>query len=166
MSCWAAAIAMIVCWARSEKISPRDIAKRSDRLDEYQTGLSPLDEELFDRWNMVSEAPQTYTAEGFMDLLQEYGPVWAAAKVTAPHVRVITGFEFAEVPYQGPVFINDPLERSLKSFRASNRGQSYSETYVQFVNESEKLGSEELTNPVLNDDKLYPVYFAHLKVRP
>ena len=83
-----------------------------------------------------------------------------------PLVRVATGFEFGTTPYLGPVHINDPLERGLRHFRSPNRGSKYAESYVEFVERNEKLGSEELRDPTLNDDRLYPVYFAHLKRKP
>jgi hypothetical protein len=166
MSCWAAAIAMIVSWARDAKVEPLEIAIESDRTFEYEAGLAPLDAELFDRWGMTTEAPQTFTADGFMDLLDEFGPIWVAAQISAPHVRVATGFRFGNPSYAGPVTMNDPLERGLKQFKPSNQGATYSESYVEFVRQNESLGSEDLRNPKLNDAKLYSVYFAHLKQKP
>jgi len=132
----------------------------------YDEGLNPLDAGLFDRWGMVAEAPQTYTSEGFMELLARFGPIWVAAELTsAAHVRVAVGFEFGTPAHMGPVYINDPLERGTRQFHPSNRGAKYTESYLEFVQNNEKLGSKELLDPALNDGKLFPVYFARLARR-
>jgi papain like cysteine protease AvrRpt2 len=155
---------MIVSWARGELITPSQVAKESNRSE--TKGHFPLDAELFDRWGMVSEAPQTFSAEGFMNLLAEFGPIWVAAEISSiAHVRVATGFEFGDPPHLGPIYINDPLERGFRFFRPSNKGSRYTETYQAFVENNERLGSAELSDPRLNDDRRYPVYFAHLAKR-
>jgi hypothetical protein len=160
LSCWAAAIAMIVSWARGDFISPSTVAKESNRSE--TKGHFPLDAELFDRWGMVAEAPQTFSAEGFMNLLDEFGPIWVAADVTSmAHIRVATGFEFGDPPHMGPVYINDPLDRGTR-FQSSNKGSRYTESYQEFVDNNERLGWTELSDPSLNDDRRFPVYFAHL----
>lgn len=163
MSCWAAAIAMIVSWAEQKPISPLDVARKSKRLVEYQNGLDSLDAEVFNRWGMTTEAPQTFTAEGFMDLLITYGPIWVAAEVRAPHIRVATGFDYDSDPDTGRVHINDPWEQDMTTFRPENKGSRYTETYVEFVRKNETLGSEELS---IQSDTAYPVYFAHLTQKP
>jgi Papain-like cysteine protease AvrRpt2 len=132
---------------------------------EYEKGLNPLDGTLFERWGMTTLAPQTFTADGFMDLLERFGPIWVAADVRAPHVRVAIGFEFGNPSYMGPVHINDPLGRGFQNFRSPNRGSQYTESYKEFVGRNEKLGAEELNDPTLESDTLYPVYFAHLKAQ-
>jgi hypothetical protein len=163
MSCWAAAIAMIVSWAKGVRITPLEVAAYSDRLLQYKTGLEPLDAGLFEKWGMVTEAPQTFTSRGFVDLLRDCGPIWVAAQVFAPHIRVVTGFEYDADPNAGIVHINDPLERGMTFFRASNRGATYTETYVEFVAQNEALGFRELS---IDDKRHYPVYFAHLREKP
>jgi hypothetical protein len=166
-SCWAAAIAMIVSWATGKRLTPLDIATQSDRVDQYTTGILPLDGDFFSTWNMVTEAPQTYTADGFMDLLETFGPIWIAAMVDAPHVRVVTAFDFGSSdPYQGFVTINDPLDHGAKSFQGNNRGSRYLETYTKLAIENEDLGSADLMVPSLDSPRLYPVYFAHLRNKP
>jgi ABC-type bacteriocin/lantibiotic exporter with double-glycine peptidase domain len=156
MSCWAAAIAMIVSWSTGIPVTPLQVATSSERLQQYKHGLDPMDDGLFPEWGMTTEAPQTFTADGFMELLRDYGPIWVAAKLFAPHIRVVTGFAYDAAPSYGIVYINDPLERGMRRFNSSNKGSAYSETYVQFVAENESLG--------FNEMKIYsPVYFAHLR---
>jgi hypothetical protein len=163
MSCWAAAIAMIISWARGERITPYEVAVLSNRINEYNKGLEPLDSGIFAQWGMVTEAPQTFTEEGFLDLLRNYGPIWVAAKVFAAHIRVVTGFEPTAAPAYGLVTINDPLDKDMKEFRLPNTGSAYTETYVKFVDQNEKLGFAEMS---VNDPIRYPVYFAHLAQLP
>jgi hypothetical protein len=163
MSCWAAAIAMIISWAKGEKVTPVEVAVLSGRTHEYNKGLKPLDSGIFAQWGMVTEAPQTFTGEGFMNLLQQYGPLWVAAEVFAPHIRVVTGFEYVDDPNNGLVYINDPLERGMIKFKNPNNGSAYTETYPEFVHQNETLGFAELS---IDDPNLYPVYFAHLARKP
>jgi hypothetical protein len=49
-------------------------------------------------WGLVTEPPQDYTVQGFLNLLDQYGPIFIAANVgtesrIANHSRVITGLE-------------------------------------------------------------------------
>jgi len=166
--CWAAAIAMITSWSLGSTITPREVAKRSNRMLEFEErGLAPLDSALFDVWDMITEAPQTYTPEGFMNLLVRYGPLWVAAMVGNPHVRVVTGFKYGRGPGYGVVSLNDPLERG-RSFRSGNKGARYNLSYAEFVRQNEKLGTAEIDvvdpnrYPVYDPNR-YPVYFAHLQ---
>jgi hypothetical protein len=165
-SCWAAAIAMIVSWATGKPLTPFEVALQSEHVDQYTTGVLPLDSDFFSAWDMVTEAPQTYTADGFMDLLETYGPIWIAAMVDAPHVRVVTGFEYGSDPYQGLVSINDPLDQDVTQFRDNNKGSRYTETYTTLALENEALGSADIDVPSLNSEQFYPVYFAHLRKKP
>jgi hypothetical protein len=159
MSCWAAAIAMIVSWSTGDPVTPLQVATSTQRLDQYKNGLDPMDDGLFPEWGMITEAPQTFTVNGFMDLLRDYGPIWVAARLFAPHIRVVTGFTYEAAPSYGLVYINDPLERGMRRFDPSNKGSAYTETYAQFVAENETLGFEEMN--------IYsPVYFAHLSQKP
>jgi hypothetical protein len=164
MSCWAAAIAMIVSWAEKKILTPFEVAEKTGRLDQYRRGLESLDSEVFERWGMTTEAPQTFTAQGFMDLLEAYGPIWVAAEVRGAHIRVASGFEYGSDPYAGIVHINDPWEQDMTIFRINNKGSQYTESYIEFVKKNETLGSEELK--IKDRGKHYPVYFAHLRRKP
>lgn len=159
MSCWAAGIAMILGWRDSVSISPQMIATNPggiSYLQQFNTGgLNPNDTYILRRWGLKMEAPQSYSVEGFAALLHDYGPLWVAAAVPGPHIRVVTGFQPARNPADAIVTINDPWEQGMRSFRWPNRGSRYRRTYTQFTREVETLAVTEMGQPA-------PIYVAHL----
>ena len=155
MSCWAAGIAMIVSWKFNCSIDPAEIARKSGYAQQYVNGLDPNDSKIFSDWGLVPEAPQTYTVDGFAQLLRDYGPLWVAAAVPGPHIRVVTGFDPDPDASKATVYVNDPWERGMTNFRLPNKGATYSESYLRFVQMNEALGFSELSQP-------QPVYVAHL----
>jgi hypothetical protein len=164
MSCWAAAIAMIVSWKRGELVTPLQVAERSGRVPALENGLPALASDVFSHWGMVTRAPVTFTPIGFLTMLRDYGPLWVAAQVSDPHVRVVTGYEYDADAWRGRVQLNDPREKGRK-FRLGNRGSRYSETYLEFARNSERLGAADLRKEGYPDEYLYPVYFAHMRQR-
>jgi hypothetical protein len=158
MSCWAAGIAMIVAWRRAISIDPVMIALNPggiSYLSAFATGLNPNDTGILHRWGLVTEPPQSYQPDAFGGLLQRYGPLWVAASVPGPHIRVVTGYQPGATAAQAIVAINDPWEDGMQVFRWPNRGAQYTRTYIQFTREVERLARSELTEPA-------PVYVAHL----
>jgi hypothetical protein len=159
MSCWAAGIAMIVAWKRRISIDPFMVATNPGGISYLQqfhhAGLNPNDTTILRRWGFVVEAPQSYTVAGFADLLHRYGPLWVAAAVPGPHIRVVTGFQPATPENNSIVAINDPWEVGMQAFRPNNRGSRYTRSYLRFTREVSRLGRSELDEPS-------PVYVAHL----
>ena len=161
MSCWAAAIAMIVAWKRQITIDPVMIASNPGGISYLAQflnngpGLDPNDATILRRWGLVAEAPQSYSPSGFADLLRRYGPLWVASSVPGPHVRVVTGFQPAASELSSIVAINDPWEAGMTTFRLPNRGASYTRSYLQFTNDVTRLARSEMSQPA-------PVYVAHL----
>ena len=158
MSCWAAGIAMIVAWRRGISVDPVLIASNPggvSYLAQFQSGLNPNDATILRRWGFVTEPPQSYQPDAFGALLQQYGPLWVAASVPGPHIRVVTGFQPGPNASTAIVAINDPWEVGMQVFRWPNRGAQYTRTYVQFTREIERLARTELNQPA-------PVYVAHL----
>ena len=158
MSCWAAGIAMIVAWRRGISIDPVLVAANPggvSYLAQFQSGLSPNETAILRRWGLVTEPPQSYEPDTFGNLLQRYGPLWVAASVPGPHIRVVTGYQPSASAAQAIVAINDPWESGMHAFRWPNRGAQYTRTYLQFTREVERLARGELNQPA-------PVYVAHL----
>jgi Papain-like cysteine protease AvrRpt2 len=158
MSCWAAGIAMILAWRRGISIDPVTIASNPggvSYLAQFQSGLNPNDTTILRRWGLSLEAPQSYSVEGFAQLLQRYGPLWVAASVPGPHIRVVTGFQPATPDVNSVVAINDPWEQGMHMFRWPNRGARYTRTYLQFTRDVERLARAEMNQPA-------PIYVAHL----
>ncbi len=160
MGCWAAGIAMICAWRDHLSIDPTTIARNPGDvpyLAQLQTGLNPNDASILRRWGFATEAPQSYTVAGFVQLLRRFGPLWVAAAVPGPHIRVVTGF--SPDPAQaggGLVGINDPWERGMPVFRWPNRGARYTLSYFEFNRQVGALGTRERAEAA-------PVYVAHLR---
>jgi len=108
---------------------------------------------LLQSWGMRVRAPQSYTVEGFAQLLDRHGPLWVASAVPGAHIRVITGMEVDEA--NARVFINDPWEKGMTTFRWPNKGAQYIMTYADFVREMETLARQEMGISS-------PIYVAHL----
>jgi len=111
---------------------------------------------IFPVWGMVAEAPQSYSVERFYDVLNTYGPLWVAAAVPSPHIRVITGMRGDGTPDGTTLTINDPWETGMATFQLPNAGAQYTRTYTQFVGEMESLAQQE-------KDIRGAIYIAHLR---
>ena len=161
MGCWAASIAMIQSWASRMSIDPGTIAARDGYQQFLTTGLPPSDDTILRAWGIVPEAPQNYTVSGFMQLIQLYGPLWVAGTVgnIPAHVRVITGFDPDPDPARAVVYVNDPWQSGMTSFSMPNNGSVYTQSYLQFTNQTDTLAQAEMT-------QISPVYVAHLPSAP
>jgi Papain-like cysteine protease AvrRpt2 len=155
MSCWAAGAAMLVGWKDKVSIDPSEIANAIGYWKQYQNGLAPSDTSMFNYWGLIPEPPQSYTVEGFANLLQRYGPLWVASAEPGPHIRVVTGMTGDGTPDGTTLFINDPWQTGMKVFSLPNSGSQYSETYNQFVQKQDTLAISELSTP-------NAIYVAHL----
>jgi hypothetical protein len=158
MSCWAAGIAMILAWRGQMSIDPSTIAANqggTSYLPQMHSGLDANDTAILRRWGFVTEPPQSYTPEGFANLLVRHGPLWVAAAVPGPHIRVVSGIMLGPTAENTAVWINDPWEVGMRRFRMPNHGSQYFRTYLQFTTEAETLARREVNEPA-------PVYVAHL----
>jgi hypothetical protein len=144
MSCWAAGCAMIVGWRDQMSVDPAEVARASGHWAQYRTGLLPEDASVFPVWGMAHEEGQSYTVQAFYDMLNRYGPLWVASAEPGPHIRVVTGMRGDGTPDGTTLFINDPWERGMATFRLPNAGAQYTETYTQFVQKMETLARTEL----------------------
>ena len=94
MTCWAAAAAMVIGWRDQVRLTPETIASICSRST--LAGLSPYDRVTFAKQiGLQTEPPQSYSADGFYDLLTNRGPLWvskiASAGSTGGHAVVVTG---------------------------------------------------------------------------
>lgn len=160
MGCWAAGVAMILGWRDKISIDPVQIARNPGGvpyLTQLQTGLSPNEVRILQRWGLRVEPPQSYTIDAFAQMLLDCGPLWVAARlpIIPAHIRVVTGMDVDSNPDVATVYVNDPWEQGMLSFRWPNAGDRYSRTYTRFTNETDQLARAELKEPA-------PVYIAHL----
>ncbi len=159
MSCWAAAFAMIVGWRDQMSIDYTEIVRGQGYWQQYQRGLNIEDANAHQIWGLTPEAPQSYTVEGFADLLRSYGPLWVASAEPSGHVRVVTGMQGDGTPDGTTLYINDPWEQGMTSFRPSNQGSQITETYSQFVQKQEALADRTSHLPGA-------IYVSHLPQLP
>jgi hypothetical protein len=125
-------------------------------------------------WGLVTESPQDYNAEGFLNLLDTYGPIFIAANVRLGsqihnHSRVITGLELGTDQDTATVYINDPWGPDMERFVSSNPGRQVTMTYEELVGEMDSL-ARQIYGYVENTDPTNPLanlaFVAHLPQRP
>ena len=111
-TCWAAAAAMIIGWRDQVSLMPETVASICSRST--VEGLSPYDRATFaTEIGLKAEPPQSYSVDGFYDLLTNRGPLWvskiAGGGATSGHAVVVTGM-YSEGD-QSYVRIADPWDR-------------------------------------------------------
>jgi hypothetical protein len=153
MSCWAAGAAMLVGWRDNISIDPSEIAAAIGYWQQYKGGLDKEDTTMFKAWGLTPEPVQTYTVAGFRRLLEQYGPLWVASAEPGPHIRVVTGISGDGSPDGTNVYINDPWEKGMATFKMPNKGSQYPETYTAFERKQRALAIEESAGGI---------YVAHL----
>lgn len=171
-SCWAASIAMIDSWAQQVSIDPGTLADIPGFQQAYENNGLDLTtaQTALQTWGLVTEPPQDYSADGFLNLLDSYGPLFLAANVgteqrIANHTRVVTGFDID----QNTVYINDPWGANMPSFVPSNPGQQYTLTYEALLQQMDSLAQFVYTvmGRVAPGNQLTNLAFiAHLPQRP
>jgi hypothetical protein len=110
---------------------------------------------MFKYWGLESKNPQSYTVQGFANLLQDYGPLWVASAEPGPHIRVVTGMVGDGTPKGTLVYINDPWQKGMTTFSVPNSGSQYTESYEEFEKKQHSLAISE-------SDIEGAIYVAHL----
>lgn len=149
LSCWATAGALVVGWGRQQSVTPDSIAELAG--SSVNMGLNPADVGMFkDAIGLTAEAPQSYTQEGFRNLVETKGPLWVAADVPGLHAIVVTGlYNDGEQMY---VRISDPWDRTVGQPGAPGNylpthmtGSRYILKWEDFVAEYEKAATDHAT---------------------
>ena len=147
VSCWAASAAMVVGWREHYSMTPEDIARPTGGWERLYRVLPPDDTNMFSVWGLHYEQPQSYTVEGFAELLRN-GPLWVATDVSGgDHVVVISAMRGDGSPDGTVLTIMDPMDRGATQFRPSNSGSTYQLTYREFTQGQEALARRESTEP-------------------
>lgn len=132
MACWATVYTMLLSWRRQQSLKIEDaLAQTGQRwLDMYNanTGL-PGDEHgaFFTAAGLIAEPLQSFSIEGWEQLLRNYGPVIVTAneapgKAWAMHARVITGIRGDGTPENTMFTMVDP-----------SGGRTYQESIAVFI---------------------------------
>ncbi|MCB9761060.1 MAG: N-acetylmuramoyl-L-alanine amidase [Alphaproteobacteria bacterium] len=132
MSCWAASAAMVIGWRDRMSIDPELMARGEGMYAAFRDGLNPANvPQLARAFNLRMESPQSYTVEGFRQLLENNGPLWVGISPGpgALHAIVITGLESTSDPHNPKVYINDPWP--------PGRGKQVTTTYQDYIRQYE-----------------------------
>jgi hypothetical protein len=131
-SCWATVFTMLMSWRRQQSLSIEEALATVGRqwVDLYKadTGLGGSQKSAFlTAAGLVAEPPQSYSIEGWEQLLRNYGPVWvttdeAPGKAWAIHARVITAIRGDGTPEKTSFTIVDPAG-----------GKQYQESIASFI---------------------------------
>jgi hypothetical protein len=147
MSCWAASAAMVVGWRDRVCIDPGEVAGAAGYWAQYRDGLEPEDATIFAVWGLEPEPAMCWSVDGFLGLLESFGPLWIAAAVPGAHVRVVTAMAGDGSVDGTLVTINDPWETGMTEFALPNDGSTYTLTYGQLMEQMDSLGARELSIP-------------------
>jgi len=148
MSCWAAAAAMVIGWRDRVSITPQAMAEIWGRVQDLQTGLAPeVVQKFAAALDLKFEPPQSYTIEGFRNLLETRGPLWVGAAVPTLHAIVVTGL-YSDA---GNIYVRiaDPWDRVVGTpgspgnyLDTHNSGSRYILVWDDFVAEYERAATD------------------------
>lgn len=144
MSCWAAAASMVVGWRDQMSIPDSAIAEKVAVFDAFNRGLYGRERGFVaDAWNLMAEAPASYTIEAWRDMLAGNGPLYidqvSSAGSSAGHVRVLVGMTsggsadgsdttmYMHDPARGPIKLSFAQFLALYEGRTASTGG-----YLQF----------------------------------
>ncbi len=143
MSCWAAAASMVVGWRDQQSIPDSVIADKVAVFDAFNSGLYGHERGFVaDAWNLMAEAPASYTIEAWRDMLANNGPLYidqTASTAGGGHVRVLVGMTSGgsadgsdttmhmHDPARGPIKLSFADFLALYEGRTANTGG-----YLQF----------------------------------
>jgi hypothetical protein len=112
---------MIVGWRDQQSIPDSAIAEKVPVLDAFKRGLSGRNRQtLADAWNLVAEAPASYTLDAWRDMLQNNGPLYIDTQKsttrTGGHARVLIGMSSggAADGSDTVMYIFDPADGQVK----------------------------------------------------
>lgn len=138
MSCWAAAASMVVGWRDQQSIPDSAIAEKVPVFNAFRNGLYGHERGFVaDAWNLMAEAPASYTIEAWRDMLANNGPLYidqVASAAGGGHVRVLVGMTSGGAtdgsdttmhlhdPARGPIKIPFSQFLTLYEGRTANTG--------------------------------------------
>ena len=149
-TCWATAAAMVIGWRDRVSLTPETVAQICGRSQ--TTGITADDIRRFaGEIGLEAEPPQSYTIDGFRNLLESYGPLWVSVQLPGSgHAIVVTGM-YSDGAADGSdtfVRISDPLDRVVGTPgspgaypNTHNTGSRYIMSWAAFSSEYEQLAS-------------------------
>jgi hypothetical protein len=131
-ACWATVFTMLMSWRRQQSLTNEtslggDVKKWVDKNSSYTALLGSDKPAFITAAGLVAEPPQSYSVEGWENLLRNYGPIWVTTdeqpgKGWSIHARVITAISGDGTPEQTFFTIVDPAG-----------GRTYQESIAVFI---------------------------------
>lgn len=127
--CWATVTTMMYCWKDNKAYTIEDVLKKHGegwvRLFKENKGLSAEKKiEFLQLVGFKSLPPANHLLEVYIELMQQYGPVWVTTSSTAsqfsPHAQLLIGAEVkyddkGDIDYKkSKVLFIDPLKGKVK----------------------------------------------------
>ncbi|MCB0263900.1 MAG: hypothetical protein KDH98_12155, partial [Calditrichaeota bacterium] len=140
LTCWATVATMMVSWKDSVSYPITDVMDSAGaiyrtKFDNNQGLLGSEKPAFLAALGLTGEAPQSYSVQGFRNLLESVGPLWATTDELpgdgfAIHARIVTGMFGDGTPENTFLRINDPAG-----------GRQYSETFLKFMQKFEEVAA-------------------------
>lgn len=140
LTCWATVSTMMVSWKDSVSYPITEVmdmagATYRTKFDNNQGLLGSEKPAFLAALGFTGEPPQSYSVQGFRDLLESAGPLWATTDELpgdgfAIHARIVTGMFGNGTPEGTFLRINDPAG-----------GRQYSETFLKFMQKFEEVAA-------------------------
>ncbi len=119
--CWAAVTAMMFSWKKQRLVNEVEaVASLGSAFESLYNRDGPLPKSyklsLLQASGMTYRAPQSYTQQGLISLLENYGPVWFTIdKEFGRHATVLTGVFLDQKNTEYWVAYIDPIDGELKA---------------------------------------------------
>jgi hypothetical protein len=126
VSCWAAALAMIVSFRDQASYSPTDVANQANMDVAKGVGWNAIHTAV-STWNLKEEGPMCAVPDYWAKLLESCGPLWVVEVGAPAHAVVVVGLHGDGTPENTHVTINNPWP--------PNEGAVQEKAFLDFDNE-------------------------------
>jgi hypothetical protein len=147
MSCWATVATMMASWRDKKQYQIEEVIERAGpqylQIFITERGLDASEKVPFLRaMGLRSEAPQSFTVEGWLSLLQNYGPLWVTTQLRrenpeeekfSVHATILIGMYEETKGNELYTRIIDP-----------ETGKQYNEKFIDFVRRYENIAREDI----------------------
>jgi N-acetylmuramoyl-L-alanine amidase/Papain-like cysteine protease AvrRpt2 len=137
-SCWAAAATMVYSWTHRMSHDPAVLAKECGRISQLADGLPGNDiADLAQQLGLTYVWPQSYSVQGFYDLLKDNGPLFVGLypPKLGPHTVCVVGMYGDGTPGGTTVIYHDPLPVGVGE---SNKRASFTQFMAEYENAAPK----------------------------
>jgi hypothetical protein len=147
MSCWATVATMLASWRDRKQYQIKEVIERAGpqylQIFVTEHGLDASEKSAFLRaMGLRSEAPQSFTTEGWLSLLKTHGPLWVTTQLRrdkpeeekfSVHARVLIGMYEEAQGDELYLRVIDP-----------ESGKQYDEKLTDFLRRYENVAREDL----------------------